>query len=489
MSGNQLAFTHVINVSVAAAQQGAGRYNTSNLAIFSRESFDEESFGDLGYKIYLSPTEVGEDFGTTSVTYKMALKVFSQQPNILAGGGYLVVIPFVDTAPVTEVQNIAFPFVPAAGVYKLKYGAEETSALNWDDTAAELQTALRLLTGLGSVTVSGDTTEGFVVTFTGVSGDASLLSVPAASNSLQSSTPANVEPVVTVTTPGTTTSTETLDEAILRTKGLIQYFGIMAAEIESESDVDDAADLVQTLNKILFVVSRTQADIEPGGMFDDIALASLDHTRCLYYGDDNDLAALEYMAAYAGRALSVNFSGSNTTITMHMKTLTGIEPDPTMTETIFALAEAVGADIYASFEGVPKTFCFNANTFFDRVYNRLWFAGALIVSGFNFFATVPTKIPQTEGGMDALKGTYAKVCEQAKTNQYIAPGTWNSPVTFGDQVLFLQNILQQGYYIYSQPISQQSQEEREDRQAPLCQIAIKEAGALQESSVIVYINP
>jgi hypothetical protein len=90
--------------------------------------------------------------------------------------------------------------------------------------------------------------------------------------------------------------------------------------------------------------------------------------------------------------------------------------------------------------------------------------------------------------MDGLKGAYRNICNQAVTNQYSAPGTWTSSTTFGNQVLFLQNIIQYGYYIYSQPISQQLATARDARQAPLCQIALKEAGAIQSSDVIVYVN-
>ena len=89
----QVSINKVINISVSQAGRGAGEYNTSNLAIFSHEEYDKVKFGSDPYKMYYEPTEVGVDFGTDSVTYKAALAVFSQQPNILAGGGYLVVIP------------------------------------------------------------------------------------------------------------------------------------------------------------------------------------------------------------------------------------------------------------------------------------------------------------------------------------------------------------------------------------------------------------
>ncbi len=373
---SQLQLTNIINISVSATPSGINAYNTSNLALFSTETPDPV-FTD-GFKIYLEPTEVGVDFGTGSTTYKMALKVFSQQPNILAGGGYLVVIPF--------------------------------------------------------------------------------------------------EP------------SENLDDAVTRTASLVQYFGLMSTQIESGADMQDAADVVQALNKIAFFVQRDDASIDPGGDLDDLATGGFTHCRGLYYGSETDLEALEMQAAYAGRALSVNFSGSNTTATMHLKDLTGIEPDPSMTQTLLNKAADAGADVYASFQGVAKVFTSGANSFFDQVYNLQWFVGALQVAGFNYLAQSSTKVPQTEAGMDGLKGAYRAVCEQAVTNQYSAPGAWNSPTTFGNQADLLQNVAQRGYYIYSLPVAKQLQVDRAARVAPLVQIAIKEAGAIQKSTVIVNVN-
>ena len=136
---------------------------------------------------------------------------------------YLAIMPYLDTADVTAVQHVVFSSVPVSGAYKLKYGVLETASIAFGDNAAAVQVALRLLAGLGSVTVTGDTTAGFVVTFTGVSGPATLLVSDPTANSLQDSTPINVTVTATTTTAGTVLSTETIDEAIVRTKDLVQY--------------------------------------------------------------------------------------------------------------------------------------------------------------------------------------------------------------------------------------------------------------------------
>jgi hypothetical protein len=373
---SDLSINNVINISVSQPGAGLGQYNTSNLALFTAET-PLVVFSDA-YKLYLNPTEVATDFGTGSSTYKMALGVFSQQPNILAGGGYLCIIPYL--------------------------------------------------------------------------------------------------------------ALETLDDAITRTAGVIQYFGVMSARIESQVDILAAAAVIQTLNKIAFFVSKTAADVNTGGMLDLLRTGGFTQSRGLFHGVAATADALVMMASYAGRALSVNFNGSNTTTSMHLKDLAGVQPDPSMNQTLLNKCEDAGVDVYISIQGVSKTFTSGKNAFFDDVYNLQWLVGSLQIAGFNALAQTGTKIPQTENGMNVLKSAYRQVCEQALSNQYAAPGSWTSPTTFGNQSDLLQNIIQRGYYIYSTPISQQSPAARAAREAPLVQIALKAAGAIHSSSVIVTVN-
>lgn len=475
----QLELTNVVDISVSAAQTGVGNYNTSNLALFTDE-IPAMSFGSLGYALYLSSTQVGVDFGSASKTFAMANAVFSQKPNILANNGYLCVIPLT-----VATQAVALSGVAASGAFVLNYGASATASILWNDTATVIQGKLQAVPGLSQVLVTGSiASETLHIQFNGVYGVQALLTVT--SNTLETSVPAAITATVTTATPG-----ETIGAAITRTQDLIQYFGLMVDQTLAEigqTDLLAAAAIVQPLNKLAFFVSHTEADIEPGGMIDLVRSGGFSQTRCLYYGDALALNDIVEMASYAGRALSTNFSGSNTTQTMHLKDLIGVQPDPTMTQTILNLALAAGADTYISLQGVAKVFCSGANSFFDQVYNLQWFVGALQVAGFNYLAQSSTKIPQTESGMDGLKGAYRNICEQGITNQYGAPGTWNSSTTFGNQSDFLANISQRGYYIFSLPISQQSQTDRVARKAPLVQIAFKEAGAIQSSTVIVNIN-
>ena len=443
------------------------------------------SGGKLGYSIYISPTQVGKDFGTNSITFKQANAIFSQQPNILAGGGKLIVI----LRKISQ-QTIQFSDVPDGGDFVLQYNTHDTTSLLWNSTAEEIQTALRLIEGLENVIVTGSIANKILtVFFNGIYGNALPLS--ASDNTLVD----GVDPVDL--TFAITVAGETYGEVITRTQGLVNYFGVIPneniAELGGQTGVLADAAIILPLNIIGAFVSNDSTDLQPGGIIDLLRSGTFNNCRGLYYGDDGSYFGADspaiMMASYMGRALSVNFSGSNTTDTENLKQLAGVEPDPTMTQTIYELAKNCGADLYVSIGGDPCVISNGANKFFDQVYNLKWFVGGLQVAGFNFLAGAATKIPQTEDGMDGLKNAYKTICEQAKTNAYVAPGKWTSAETFGNQVLFFQNISQVGYYIFSLPLSQQLAVDRAARKAPLVQIAIKEAGAMHESSVIVYVNP
>lgn len=253
----------------------------------------------------------------------------------------------------------------------------------------------------------------------------------------------------------------------------------------SSSDASVASLVAAQTNKINFIISNVESDIE--GAFKDIKDGKFNQTRCLFYGGSETEAKI-FMAAAASSGMSTVFEGSNTTKTMNLKELIGVTPDPIMTETLLQKCKTNGVDCYISLAGVPSYMSYGANKFFDEIFNEIWFVNAIQVAGFNYLRKTGTKIPQTEAGMTGLKSAYMNVCSRAVNNGFLAPGKWTSPDTFGDPVIFKNNIANLGYYVYSNPVADQSQADREERKAPLCQIAIKAAGAVHSTNVIININ-
>lgn len=287
-------------------------------------------------------------------------------------------------------------------------------------------------------------------------------------------------------------SGDTLDVEIVALFGQ-QFFGgaLVAGYSPANDEYEDASAACESLRVKLFVSAyQTSALTAVTGLLAILFADSVEHTRCLLYTQEGTAKGARIMAAaYAGRAMCVNFDGNATTNTMHLKQLATIDADLGLTQAFLDRCQAIGVDCYPSIAGRASVFCSGANDFFDNVYNLDWLVFALTVAGFNALAQTGTKLPQTEPGIAVLRGAYITVLNQAVANGFIAPGAWNSPELFGNPASLIRNIAQLGYYIYNAPVNQQSQTAREAREAPLIQIAIKYAGAVHSSSVIVYVNP
>ena len=84
-----LPITNIINVTITNTPQGLSEKNVNSLALFTHEptvSLDP-------YTVYVSANQVAVDYGTNSLTAKMANAIFAQTPNIRSGNGRLVIIP------------------------------------------------------------------------------------------------------------------------------------------------------------------------------------------------------------------------------------------------------------------------------------------------------------------------------------------------------------------------------------------------------------
>lgn len=279
---------------------------------------------------------------------------------------------------------------------------------------------------------------------------------------------------------------ETLADACSRAISAVAPGGILwAGYAPGQAEVLAACAAIQSTLTLLFVPSSTlQSGV--GELFTLIKSNTYSKSRGFYYSVSDSAARLA-VAAYASRCMSTNFAGSNTCLTPHLKPLVGVSPD-SITASDLAALQTSGADCYVSVAGLPSIYSSGGNTFFDSVYNLNWYVGALQVAGFNVLRGTSTKIAQTEPGMALLRSAYQDVCSQAVRCGYLAPGAWNSPEIFGDPETLRSSITRDGFFVYSQPVSQQSSADRVARKAPLVQIAAKEAGAIHSSSVIVNIN-
>lgn len=456
-----LEITNVINISVAEAPQGLGEFNVNNVGLFTNEEPIEE--WDDDWRAYVAASEVGADFGTDSETYKQAVAFFSQAPNVLNGGGQLIIFP-VNTATDGVIESFT---IAATGS---GYDVDDVLTVGGAGTG-------------GTLKVTAVDGAGRVLTAELLTGGADYVVASAIATTVAPSGGTGCTINVTAVEDH-----ESLQDALERVQDLVFFVGFISTFLPATSDDQIAlSNAVEAMTDKMWVFPQNDTSAI-AGIFTAIKAASNRNTRCLIY-TTSALDSRLFAAAYAGRGFSTNFDQAGATETMNLKQLTTIEPDEGITQTLWDACKTAGVDAYVSYGGRSSVVSNGANQFFDQAYNLIWLVTQLQVAGFNALAQTSTKVPQTEPGVSILKGAYRDVCEAGLNNAYIAPGKWTSSETFGNQADFLANIAQRGYYIYSTPVADQSKEDREDRKAPVIRIAIKEAGAIQSSNVIVNVNP
>lgn len=499
MSKGEIDISNIINVTIASAPLGLKQPNLSTIACFTTELAPNGE----DYLIYRNPANVASDFGSTSEVANLAVKIFAQTPNILSNDGHLVVIPMLPsvTIPATAGYEITdqinlqnFRLVDDGSVTIVVDGVsgdytalDFTGCKTFEAVAGVFNNAFTNASVGCTVTVENSCFK-FTSSTTGATSSVNILSNETGTD-LTALSYLDTASAVKVQGVSAYSGRERLVDAIKRAEGFTFFNGIITDhDYADETEVLDASDYVQTQSHMLFLPGFGGNCCDDGGLFDRIRSRSNTHTRCLAYFAGDGVSSRAFASAYASRGLSVNFDGSKTAMTMQLKVLAGIEPDAGATQTRYERCEAVGADNYMAFLGLPACSSNGANEFFDNVYNDIWLKTALQVAGFNVLRQVSTKIPQTASGLETIISAYQAVLNQGVKNGCFAPGEWTESITFGDPEILHNSVASVGYYIYATPMAEQSKAERESRVAPYIQMAIKRAGAVHKSNIIVYIN-
>ncbi len=101
---SSLPLSNVITVSLSNPAPTLGVPNMSALAIITKAVAPAGWSSGQVYAVYKTTAQVASDWGLNSDVYAMAVAVFAQVPNVLTGGGYLVVIPRLQTPSLETTQ-------------------------------------------------------------------------------------------------------------------------------------------------------------------------------------------------------------------------------------------------------------------------------------------------------------------------------------------------------------------------------------------------
>lgn len=193
------------------------------------------------------------------------------------------------------------------------------------------------------------------------------------------------------------------------------------------------------------------------------------------------------VASFFGRASTVNFNGSKTTITLKFKQEPGVRAE-TITETQAAALKAKNGNVFVAYDNgtsIIQEGVMANGTFFDERHGLDWLENAVQTAVWNLLYTSATKVPQTDEGTHLIVTTIEAILDQAVTNSLVAPGVWNA-AGFGQ--LKQGDMLSKGFYVYAPPIASQSQADREARKSVPIQVAVKLAGAIHFVDVLLNVN-
>ncbi|MDM3348579.1 DUF3383 family protein [Citrobacter sp. Cf116] len=283
-------------------------------------------------------------------------------------------------------------------------------------------------------------------------------------------------------------STETLLQAVNAVLDYTNWYGLGVADDDDIDDADwlSAAAAIEssTVSRILAITTENPATTETTSTTDlasKLKAASYSRTF-VQYSTSSKYAALSAF----GRAFTVNFNGSNTTITLKFKQEPGVTYE-TLTVAQAAAVDAKNANVfvyYANDTAILQQGVMSNGDFFDERHGLDWLQNYVQTNLFNLLYTSTTKIPQTDAGVTRLLSNVEQSMDQSVTNGLVAAGVWNGgPIGQLDSG----DTLTKGYYVYAQPLSEQAQADREARKAPLIQVACKLAGAVHYADVQINV--
>ncbi|HIU85200.1 MAG TPA: DUF3383 domain-containing protein [Candidatus Aphodousia gallistercoris] len=478
-----LPVNRVVNVQIQMSPMAAQLRNFGAMLIIgSSDVIDAQE----RIRTYASATEVAADFGTAAPEYQAAVAFFSQSPqptNVQIGrwikeasnGLYRGKILSTSNQEMDNFTGIA------SGAFDLKIDGETVNVTgvnlsaqsNLNGVASQITTALN---SKGTCLWNG---QQFVIksVTTGTSSTVSEVSDTELSQAMG-------------LIGGTMVSGAQAESMLDATNALLDINTWYGAFYSGEFEQDDAIECAQAIS------ASTPSHI---CAFTSMDTNELDSTQTSSLGYElsqlgNNRAFVQYSStapnaamSVLGRMSTVNFEGSNTTITLKFKQCPGVEPEYLRTQQANAL-QGNNVNVFAAYQNdtsILQEGTMAGGWFIDETHGLDWLQNRVETDLWNLLYTSNTKIGQDESGVTAILSTINGSLDAAVRNGLVAPGVWN-----GDEFGTLKkgDTLSTGYYVYIQPLDEQSQSDREARKAPPIQVAVKLKGAIHSIDVTVTVN-
>lgn len=501
MATPKLSASRLVFVSVVLSALAAQAQNLSSLLVASSSPVIDTN---ERVRTYASLFDVGMAFGTTGPEYGSAQAWFAQvpQPREIKIGrwaktatagklvGATLTAPNRVLSAWTGVTTGSFKIGMDAIAPVDVTGLTFAGAANFNAIAGLIQTAVRAANAAFAAATVTYNAQFLRFEFqSGTTGVASQVSFLAAA-----ATGVNISSML----GGTSTSggyqapgvdaESAADAALLFDAQYGQtFYGLMFPEAVAADQLAVALFIEATDNKHVFgVTSQDQAELAGVSNTSSIGyqLAQAKLNKTLWqYSSTSPYA----VASLLGRALTVNYNGNNTVITLMWKQEPSIVAETLNGQQMLNL-RANNGNVFVAYNNnttIIEPGVMASGEFIDTITGADAFAVNVMNDVYNLLYTTPTKIPQTDAGNHVIATTIAASCSRFSTNGYIAPGIWDQA---GFGTLEQGDYMAQGFYVYAPPIASQSQADRQARKSVPFQVAAKCAGAIHTVDVILNIS-
>lgn len=461
---------------------------------------------------YSTLLQVANDFGTSAPEYLAATVFFDQKPtpNTCMVGRWARVAShgLLHGASLTATQQLLTNFTAiSTGSFHISIdgtghditGLNFSGAVNLNGVAATIQTAIDAIAA--GVTVVWDSIYSRFNILSGTTGVSSSVSYGSTAGSgTDVSTLLGLTAASGASPPVAGLAAESALNGVTACANASNQWYCLSFAASVQPATSDylavgAFILGGTRNRIFGITINTPDCLDPTNTSDlATSLQQLNNQRVFWWYDPSNLYGCMTMF---GRASTVNFDASNSTITLAYKQAPGLSP-AYLTETQFATMQAKGGNCNIAVDngavmiwpGQMSDSKWVAGTringtWFDEVHNCDWFANAMQTDVFNALYTTPTKIPQTDAGDNIIALVIEGTCNKARNNGMIAPGVWTGP-----QVGTLEtgDYMPTGFYCYYPPIASQADADRAARDSVPFQPCVKLSGGIHAVSLGILVN-
>lgn len=489
MTAPSLPVSSVVNVTVEMAPTASALRNFGACLILG----DSDAI-DISERIreYSGLSEVASDFGAASREYLAAQAFFSQSPKpvaVLVGRwassavagrlrGRVLTVSEQDIDSFTTITSGAVA-LKVDGVEKKAVALDFSGCSNLNAVASAITSSLG---GAATATWTGTRFQ-IVSATTGKASSVTLSSAPVGGSYTDIASLLGLSGGVAVGGA----EAESIAECLAELCDYQNWYALcpVASSLSDEAKVSAAGAIeAASPSRIIALTTQDAHEIDPAasGTLGE-KLKALGYNRTLLvYSSGSPVAA----ASILGRMASINFEGSNTTITLKFKQCPGVEPERLRISQANAL-KTRRVNVFAAYQNdtsILQEGVMSGGWYIDETHGLDWLQNRVETDLWNLLYT-HKKVGQDEAGADLIVATVSKSLEQGVANGLIAPGVWNGA---GFGALETGDTLSSGYYVYIQPLSEQSQSDREARKAPPVQIAVKLKGAVHSIDVGIVVN-